>query len=148
MIVCALACSLVAAACGGSSSDDSDSASAPAGLVIPAGNYTTAKSISAGQETAASRQSLVVVTHIGAKTQFTVTGLIADGYSCQPRVWLAKIDAAGDASEVERTQENCTQSITKAAYEALKRNYRLNGTGFIERISDADVQIELYYDRK
>jgi hypothetical protein len=148
MIVCALACSLVAA-CGGGAGDDSDAAAAPAGLVIPAGAYRVAKFIAAGQETPAATEATVVVSMLDTgKTQFVLTGEVTKGNTCKPRAWVAKIDAAGDASAVERTQENCTESAPRAEWEARKRNYRLSGTSFVERISDGETQIEVYYDRK
>lgn len=132
----------------GSSSDDSGGSAAPSGLVIPAGEYRLSRYIAAGQEITTLGTASVAVAVVGSKTQFTLSGDIVEGYSCKPRVWLAKIDTAGDASEIERSQENCTESKPKAEFEALKRNYRMNGTGFIERITDGETQIEVYYDKK
>lgn len=117
-------------------------------LLIPEGSYWPGQTIVAGKISPPTGNAVVVVKHVGDKIQFTMTGELEPGYSCQPRVWVVRLDGNGDATSVERTQENCTQSITKAAYESLLRNYRTVQTGFVERISDGNTQIEIYYDRQ
>lgn len=134
-----LALALVTGACGGGEEGV---------LLIPEGNYRVGKSVVAGQINPPTGNAVVVVKHIGDKIEFAMNGELEPGYSCQPRVWIVRLDANGDATSVERTQENCTQSLTKAAYESLLRNYRIVQTGFVERISDGDTQIEIYYDRQ
>ena len=117
-------------------------------LLVPAGNYHVGNSIVAGKVEPPAGNATVEVQHVGDRIQFTMTGTLATDYSCQPRVWIVRLNASGDATSVERTQENCTQSISKAAYESLGRNYRLVSAGFVERITDGNTQIECYYDKK
>ena len=117
-------------------------------LLIPEGSYRMGQSIVAGKINPPTGNAVVVVKHVGDKIEFAMTGELEPGYSCQPRVWVVRLDGNGDATSVDRTQENCTASLTKAAYESLRRNYRTVQTGFVERISDGDIQIELYYDRQ
>ena len=132
----------------GCGSKNSETESVEAGLVIPAGVYRMGKEIKAGVESPPTGTATVTVAAIGdGRTQFTISGELESGYSCQPRIWVAAIGANGDASSVERTQENCTVSMPKSAYEALKRNYRMSGTSFVERITDGEAQLEFYYDK-
>lgn len=132
--------------CGDSDSSSTESTT----LIIPDGVYKSTKSIVLGETTTHTTAMTCTVTHDNEYTVFTLQGTQTNGtekYSCNPRVWKAKIDKDGKASNISRTEENCTSSMNKAAYESLKRVYKINSTGFSEVVSDNEIQFEYFYEK-
>lgn len=145
-----VAFALVLAACT-SADDDSKTETANGIEFIPAGTYSMSQLVAGGevipQDTT---QNSVVVSFDGDKTRFEFRGTISDGnqeYSCQPRVWTARVNANGATSDVRRPEENCTASLSEAQFVAIKRSYTLTDSGFIEKLDNGGITSEAHYTR-
>jgi hypothetical protein len=87
-------------------------------------------------------------------TVFTFSGTFNVGpvnsitpYSCDKRVWEAKIARDGTASAISRTEEKCSDSIDTKVWEALRRTYKVHSVGFTEIVSDGSSDTEYVYER-